>query len=576
MGRPYVVNNSSSIIDIDGSYKFNFGDNVISVEIKNSKSKISAKAKKDSVNLKTKIKYNEGWFYLTLIDEKNRSYTQLNSKINDNGIYKGSGVDFNGNEIIWNVESDEAKKPIANKVKKSNYYDPAPLTYPNKAYGFSKRPVSQNTLFKNATVWTNEPEGILKTTDVLVIDGMIAEVGNIKSNQNYVTIDATGKHLTTGIIDEHSHLGASSINEGGQNSSAEVSIEDVIEPDDIGLYRDLTGGVTTIQILHGSANPIGGRSAIIKLKWGETIDNLLVQDSDPFIKFALGENVKQSNWSSFSRFPQTRMGVEQVFVDYFQRAKEYSKEWSNFNSLSKRQKSKTKRPRYDIEMEVLSEILDGKRFISCHSYVQSEINMLIKVAERFGFRINTFTHILEGYKVADKMADHGVGGSTFSDWWAYKNEVKDAIPYNGAIMHNAGVTVAFNSDDGEMSRRLNQEAAKAVKYGGVSEEEAWKFVTLNPAKLLHLDERIGSIKVGKDADLVLWTDHPMSIYSQAEITMIEGVVYYDSNEISDQIAEIDKEKRILIGQMLIEKQNGSATQAPPSGIKREFHCETLD
>ena len=576
MGKPYVVNNSSSVIDIDGSYKFNFGDNVISIEIKNSKSKISAKAKKDSVNLKTKIKYNEGWFYLTLIDEKNRSYAQLNSKINDNSINKGSGVDFNGNEIIWNVELDEAKKSVDNKVKKSNYYDPAPLTYPNKAYGFSKRPVSQNTLFKNATVWTNEPEGILKTTDVLVIDGMIAEVGNIKSNQNYVTIDATGKHLTTGIIDEHSHLGASSINEGGQNSSAEVSIEDVIEPDDIGLYRDLTGGVTTIQILHGSANPIGGRSAIIKLKWGETIDNLLVQDSDPFIKFALGENVKQSNWSSFSRFPQTRMGVEQVFVDYFQRAKEYSKEWSNFNSLSKRQKSKTKRPRYDIEMEVLSEILDGKRFISCHSYVQSEINMLIKVAERFGFRINTFTHILEGYKVADKMADHGVGGSTFSDWWAYKNEVKDAIPYNGAIMHNAGVTVAFNSDDGEMSRRLNQEAAKAVKYGGVSEEEAWKFVTLNPAKLLHLDERIGSIKVGKDADLVLWTDHPMSIYSQAEITMIEGVVYYDSNEISDQIAEIDKEKRILIGQMLIEKQNGSATQAPPSGIKREFHCETLD
>ena len=227
-------------------------------------------------------------------------------------------------------------------------------------------------------------------------------------------------------------------------------------------------------------------------------------------------------------------------------------------------------------MEVLSEILDGKRFISCHPYVQSEINMLIKVAERFGFRINTFTHILEGYKVADKMADHGVGGSTFSDWWAYKNEVKDAIPYNGAIMHNAGVTVAFNSDDGEMSRRLNQEAAKAVKYGGVSEEEAWKFVTLNPAKLLHLDDRIGSIKVGKDADLVLWTDHPMSIYSQAEITMIEGVVYYDSNKISDQIAEIDKEKRTLIGQMLIEKQNGSATQAPPSGIKREFHCETLD
>ena len=389
-------------------------------------------------------------------------------------------------------------------------------------------------------------------------------------------VDASEKHLTTGIVDEHSHLGASSINEGGQNSSAEVTIEDVIEPDDVGLYRDLAGGVTTIQILHGSANPIGGRSAIIKLKWGETINNMLFKNADPFIKFALGENVKQSNWSSFSRFPQTRMGVEQVFVDYFQRAKEYAKQWESYNRLSKKQKTKIKAPRYDIEMEVLAQILRGERFISSHSYVQSEINMLMKVAERFGFRVNTFTHILEGYKVADKMAEHGVGGSTFSDWWAYKNEVKDAIPYNGAIMHNAGVTVAFNSDDAEMSRRLNQEAAKAVKYGGVSEEEAWKFVTLNPAKLLHLDDRIGSIKVGKDADLVLWSDHPLSIYAKAEISMIEGVVYYDSSTLESQLEAVETEKRMLISQMLMEKEKGAITQAPPNPVKREFTCETLD
>ena len=334
--------------------------------------------------------------------------------------------------------------------------------------------------------------------------------------QNVNEIDATGKHLTSGIIDEHSHIGASSINEGGHNSSAEVTIEDVINPDDINLYRNLSGGVTTLQILHGSANPIGGRSAIIKPRWGESADNLLYKGADPFIKFALGENVKQSNWSSYNRFPQTRMGVEQVFVDYFQRAKEYQESWAKYNALPRKAKAKTLAPRYDIEMETLVEILEGKRFISCHSYVQSEINMLMKVAERFGVTINTFTHILEGYKVADKMKEHGVGGSTFSDWWAYKFEVNDAIPYNGAIMHSQGVTVAFNSDDAEMSRRLNQEAAKAVKYGGVSEEDAWKFVTLNPAKLLHIDDQVGSIKVGKSADLVLWNNHPMSIYAVAE------------------------------------------------------------
>jgi imidazolonepropionase-like amidohydrolase len=408
------------------------------------------------------------------------------------------------------------------------------------------------------------------------MNGKITAVGADLEADGVRVIDATGKHLTSGIIDEHSHLGASSINEGGHNSSAEVSIEDVLEPDDIGLYRDLAGGVTAIQILHGSANPIGGRSAIIKLKWGETADELLIDDADPFIKFALGENVKQSNWGSYSRFPQTRMGVEQVFVDHFQRAKEYGKTWERYNALPKKIKAKTKVPRYDIEMEVLLEILEGKRFISSHSYVQSEINMLMKVAEKFDFKINTFTHILEGYKVADKMAEHGVGGSTFSDWWAYKNEVKDAIPYNGAIMHNAGVTVAFNSDDAEMSRRLNQEAAKAVKYGGVSEEDAWKFVTLNPAKLLHLDHRMGSIKVGKDADLVLWSDHPLSIYAKAEKTIIEGTIYYDSETVENQLKSIETEKQQIIGQMLIAKALGADTQKAPSGAKREFTCETLD
>ena len=431
-------------------------------------------------------------------------------------------------------------------------------------------------MFKNVTVWTNEEDGIIENASVWVVDGKIKAFGTAIDAPGAKVIDGTGKHLTSGVIDEHSHIGASSINEGGQNSSAEVTIEDVINPDDINLYRNLSGGVTTLQILHGSANPIGGRSAIIKPKWGASADELLYPDADPYIKFALGENVKQSNWSSYARFPQTRMGVEQVFTDYFQRAKEYKTTWSNYNGLSRKVKARTAAPRYDLEMETLVEILNGERFISCHSYVQSEINMLLKVADRFGVRINTFTHILEGYKVADKMKEHGVGGSTFSDWWAYKFEVNDAIPYNGAIMHSQGVTVAFNSDDSEMSRRLNQEAAKAVKYGGVSEEDAWKFVTLNPAKLLHIDDEVGSVKVGKSADLVLWSDHPMSIYAVAEKTMIEGVIYYDLDRATAQVDDIAKEKNKLIQDMLSAKNGGAKTQKPIQKKTVEFHCETLD
>ncbi|MEK9741132.1 MAG: amidohydrolase family protein [Flavobacteriaceae bacterium] len=574
-GTPHIIQDHTTL-SIDGNYTLVAGEETLEIEIKNSLKKIAVTAKKDSLSFKTKSEYKEHWLYLTLIDDKEKEYAQLHAKVVENSVLSGQGINFDGNTINWSATHSQSETKEDKKSKTPSYYDPVPVTFPNKAFGFSTLPTAKNTLFKNATVWTNESEGIIEDADVLVVNGKISKVGKNLISDGAIIIEATGKHLTSGIIDEHSHLGASSINEGGHNSSAEVSIEDVLEPDDIGLYRDLAGGVTAIQILHGSANPIGGRSALIKLKWGASLDELPIKNADPFIKFALGENVKQSNWSSFSRFPQTRMGVEQVFVDYFQRAKEYGQQWDAYNSLSNKLKTQTKKPRYDIEMEVLWQILKGERFISSHSYVQSEINMLMKVAERFNFRINTFTHILEGYKVADKMAEHGVGGSTFSDWWAYKNEVKDAIPYNGAIMHNAGVTVAFNSDDAEMSRRLNQEAGKAVKYGGVSEEDAWKFVTLNPAKLLHLDDRMGSIKVGKDADLVLWSDHPLSIYAKAEKTMIDGVVYYDASKIEAQLQADGQEKQKIISQMLIEKEQGGAIQKAPSPVKREFTCETLE
>ena len=574
-GQQHIVTPLADI-DIDGKYALSIGAEKLQLSIKNSASKPSATIEKDSTKLKAKISYTSGWISLQIQNKEKNAYAQLNAKISGKEHLEGEGTSFEGTSIRWMADRVGSVTEKPKKESKINYPTPLPITYPNNGFGFEKLPVAQQVIFRNATVWTNEAEGIVENTDVWVENGKIKAIGQNLVANGIQEIDATGKHLTSGIIDEHSHIGASSINEGGHNSSAEVSIEDVINPDDINLYRNLSGGVTTLQILHGSANPIGGRSAIIKPRWGETADNLRYKGADPFIKFALGENVKQSNWSSYNRFPQTRMGVEQVFVDYFQRAKEYQKAWKSYQQLPRKTKARTKAPRYDIEMETLVEILEGKRFISCHSYVQSEINMLMKVAEQFGVTINTFTHILEGYKVADIMAEHGVGGSTFSDWWAYKFEVNDAIPYNGAIMHNQGVTVAFNSDDSEMSRRLNQEAAKAVKYGGMSEQEAWKFVTLNPAKLLHIDDEVGSVKVGKSADLVLWNQHPMSIYAVAEKTMIEGVFYYDLERATAQVAVIQQERNKLIQQMVEAKNGGAKTQKAPKKQAREFHCETLD
>jgi imidazolonepropionase-like amidohydrolase len=370
--------------------------------------------------------------------------------------------------------------------------------------------------------------------------------------------------VTPGIIDEHTHIAASrGINEGAQASSAEVRIGDIVDSEDIDIYRQLSGGVTCAQILHGSANPIGGQSAIIKFRWGFAPEEMKYDFAKPYIKFALGENVKRSRSSSNDRFPDTRMGVAEVYVDYFTEARKYGE-------LKK--SGKPYRP--DLELEALLEILESKRFITCHSYVQSEINMLMHVADQFGFKVNTFTHILEGYKVADKMAAHGVGGSSFADWWAYKYEVYEAIPHNGAIMHEQGVTVAFNSDDAEMARRLNQEAGKAVRFGGVKEEDALKFVTLNPAKLLRIADRTGSLKVGKDADVVVWSDNPLSIYAKAEMTFVDGIKFFDRNEDLKLREEVAAERNRLIQKMLAVKKNGGSTQKPSFRRSNHYHCDS--
>ncbi len=560
------VINDRHIKNISGTYNLYVNKINYTLTISGKGAKQTGAVKLGDKKVKSKFSFKDDWIHITL--NETDGYARLvGQTINASNVMQGTAYDDAGNETSWSAAKQVKKEEKAKKDKKKKKDDLTlfPVSYPNVGYGNYAVPKQETILIKNATVWTSEDTGILENTDVLLKNGKIEKIGKNLSARNAKVIDGTGKHLTAGIIDEHSHIATSAVNESGHNSTAEVTIEDVVNPNDMNIYRNLAGGVTTIQILHGSANPIGGRSAIIKLKWGENAAGMLLENSPKYIKFALGENVKQSNWgeSNTIRFPQTRMGTEQVFIDYFQRAKEYDVLKKSGNPYRK-----------DLELETLAEIINKERFISCHSYVQSEINMLMKVAEKFNFNINTFTHILEGYKVADKMKAHGVGASTFSDWWAYKYEVLDAIPYNAAIMAKQGITVAINSDDREMSRRLNQEAAKTIKYGGMSELEAWKMVTINPAKLLHLDARTGSIKIGKDADVVLWDHNPLSIYAKAEKTIIDGTIYFDMEADLVKRKAIQTEKSKLVKMMLDAKMGGGETQMPKKKRNRNFHCDS--
>ena len=504
------------------------------------------------------------------------------------GIYRLTGIiddssrSFSGRALLpsgdwgaWTATFDSAFVPTPPKKDSTKNDSVGVVFYPNMAYGWKRLPTAADVVIRRATVWTNESDGILQETDVLISGGKIKGLGkNLSVPSGTKEVDGANLHLTSGIIDEHSHIAVTgSVNEPTQASSAEVRIGDAIDADDIQIYRQLAGGVTTSHILHGSANPIGGQTQLIKLRWGQSPEKLKFEGAPGFIKFALGENVKQSHWGDKQvvRFPQTRMGVEQVYVDHFTRAKEYASQRREFlNGKSNWTKPPVRR---QLELDALAEILEKKRFITCHSYEQSEINMLMHVADTFGFRVNTFTHILEGYKVADKMKAHGVSGvSSFSDWWAYKFEVYEAIPQNGAIMHKMGLNVSFNSDDPEMARRLNQEAAKAVKYGGVSEEEAWKFVTLNPAKMLHVDDRVGSIRVGKDADLVLWSDNPLSIYAKPLQTYVDGILYYDVQRDSLLRKEIKEERARIMKKLTEAKAKGEPTKKPGMKLQEIKHC----
>lgn len=505
------------------------------------------------------------------------------------GSIQGELLDGLGNQSFITLAKVAVEANDNKDVKDKNADDAisyvSRMTLPNRAFGVDALPTSEKLHIKNATVWTSDKAGILENADVLVIDGKFKAVGqNIKTPRGYTVIDATGKHVTAGIVDEHSHIAISKgVNEGSEAVTSEVRIGDVVNPDDIHIYRSLAGGTTTAQLLHGSANPIGGQAQVIRLKWGESAENIKFTQATPSIKFALGENVKQSNWGDDynSRYPQTRMGVETVIKDAFQTAKEYQKNWSEYNDLGRRAKKSVVPPRKDYRLQTLVEILDDKRVVHTHSYVASEILMLIELADSMDFSIGTFTHILEGYKVADEMAKHGSGGSTFSDWWAYKFEVYDAIPGNTCLMQDNGVLVSVNSDSNDTQRRLNQEAAKSMVYCDMSPEDALNMVTINPAKQLHIDKYVGSITKGKQADFVIWDNNPLSVYAQVEQTYIEGKRYFDINDDKLRQQAVVQEKNALIQKALNAKEVATDEEDTAQIIHdhfseyTEWHCEDI-
>jgi imidazolonepropionase-like amidohydrolase len=419
-------------------------------------------------------------------------------------------------------------------------------------------------VIQNATVMTEGPQGIFKGS-VVVKDGKIAEIGEkVMVPAGAIIIEAGGQYLIPGIIDCHSHIaGSGGINEGSVSVSAMVNIRDIINPDDIAIYRALAGGVTTANILHGSANSIGGQTLPLKMRWGKSAQELIFAGATPGIKFALGENPKRSGnpqggrgaaTAPVARYPATRMGVEDVIREAFNDAKGYKADWDAYDAKVAKGEHPIP-PRVDLKLQALREVLENKRYVHVHCYRADEILMMIRAAEDNGFKVRTFQHVLEGYKVAKEIAAHGAGASTFSDWWAYKIEAIDAIPFNAALMTKKGVLVSLNSDDAELMRHLNTEAGKAMKYGGMNETEALAMVTINPAKQLGIDKTVGSIEVGKDADLVLYDGFPMSDFAKVQKVWIDGTQYFDRDkEIAAQATKEAEKKKLLDKEKAAQKQ----------------------
>jgi len=499
----------------------------------------------------------------------------------DDGAIDGLAELPNGDSFAWTArylgeaaDPDETDAPDAEEVDadeagagEADADRPIPplvfASYPAGEYGISGPPEQPATLLiRNATIWTSAEAGVLEGADLLVRAGRIEAIGtDLGAPRDAVIIDATGKHVTAGLVDAHSHTAISrGINESTSAVTIEVRIEDVLDPTDINIYRQLAGGLTTANVMHGSANPMGGQVRTIKLRWGADAAGLLFADAPPGVKFALGENVKQSNWGDeyTTRYPQTRMGVDEFIRDTFDAALAYGAEqqgWERGDAPLRR----------NLRLDAALEILDGTRRVHVHSYRQDEILAFIRLAQEYSLDVAAFQHVLEGYKVAPEIAELGAGASTFSDWWGFKVESLDAIPFNGALMRVAGVVVSFNSDDDELATRLNTEAAKAVRYGGVPEADALNFVTINPAIQLGIDDRVGSLEPGKDADFVIWSGHPLATMTRAEQTWIDGRRYFDLALDTELRTAAIAERARLIQRVLGEVLDESEPEEPEPG-----------
>ncbi len=396
--------------------------------------------------------------------------------------------------------------------------------------------VAQETgsvLIKNGTVIT-VTNGTLENTDVLIEEGKISRIGkNLKGGDARV-VDATDKYVMPGIIDAHSHIALQVVNEATDPNTAMVAVGDAINPLDVSIYRALAGGVTISHAMHGSANAIGGQCETIKHRWGDfNPNNYKMKGAPRTIKFALGENPMRVHGENNNIIPRTRMGVEQVFRHYFSEAVKYRDKWDNYDKST--DNANAVPPKYDLRLQTMVDILNGDILIHCHSYRADEILMLMNVLKDFGIDKVCFQHVNEGFKIAPELAAFGASASVFADWWDYKFEVYYSTAYNAAILTKNGVTTSINSDSGELIRHLYHEAAKTQKYGGLSDDEALALITINPAKQLGIDERVGSIEKGKDGDIAIFDHHPLSIYAIPQMTIVDGVVRFDIEEDDDDM-----------------------------------------
>ena len=566
-GRPYDVKPAPDV-DVRGMWNVTVSNDpraVRSATIKGDAEKPAMEVTWDEKKLAAgNIAYSAGRFSFTLPGDSIGApgLIRLSGAVTENEM-NGVGERGDGKSFTWLAkrQSPPSAEPDTSKPKKPEMASFADV-YPLGEFGRPSLPEQPaNVLITNATVWTMGKRGRMENTDVLISKGKIAAVGKgLKAPSGAVTIDGTGKHVTPGLIDSHSHQAVSgSVNEGGQAITPEVRIADVLDADDIWIYRQLAGGTVAANVLHGSANPIGGQNAVVKWRWGALPDELLVAGAPEGVKFALGENVKQSHFGSggqpSQRYPHTRMGVEQLIRDRFRAALEYEREWKSWDKSGIP-------PHRDLELEAILEMVKGTRLIHAHSYRQDEILALIRVCEEFGIRIASLQHILEGYKVADAIAKHGAAAAGFSDWWTYKWEAYEAIPGNIPLMHKQGILVSYNSDDAQLATRLNWEAAKGVEFG-MTEEEALAAVTINSAKLLGIDKSMGSLESGKDADIAVWNGNPLSTKTKCVQTWVDGRKYFDVDEDRALEQTALNERAVLIQKILKDKKPATS---PPSGV----------